>query len=331
MFLIRPPPFDGESLSSWRQRAGQLNGYWRYPLLDYRSRKIDPDRIFTSRDLDWLVDQFRYDQGVLKPLTLDVEVARHLAKQRFLNQLRGTLSFSAFGSHVGGSPMYCPACLASDPYPFFRVSWRIAFNTRCPVHGCLLRDSCPNCGHRPWPATHYCAEPRRWISHRYCRACGYDLGDLEVMPFTEQSSRAQRIQDGLPHEYGQALWYVSQLFLRNSTHDMLRRVQAVRGQPCDALPSNTRRFEHLTIGHRESLLDSAEWLIEEWPTRFIQVAMDCNLNLKSFASTLHLAPSWILLAAVENLAKRKRASAPWRIGLAGNGRHTCCTTPDSTQ
>ena len=38
----------------------------------------------------------------------------------------------------------CPACL-SEPRPYFRKDWRLAFVTVCVVHGTRLLDRCTNC------------------------------------------------------------------------------------------------------------------------------------------------------------------------------------------
>jgi len=43
---------------------------------------------------------------------------------------------------------YCPACLASDPTPYFRQSWRLASTYICPLHRMILRDSCHQCKQR---------------------------------------------------------------------------------------------------------------------------------------------------------------------------------------
>ena len=43
---------------------------------------------------------------------------------------------------------YCRLCLAEDENPYFRKSWRLAFNTCCLTHGVYLQDACPSC-HSP--------------------------------------------------------------------------------------------------------------------------------------------------------------------------------------
>lgn len=54
----------------------------------------------------------------------------------------------AFGSrnrkHHGGL-QYCPHCLQEDKTPYFRLEWRLAWHTACPIHEAFLIDRCPYC------------------------------------------------------------------------------------------------------------------------------------------------------------------------------------------
>jgi hypothetical protein len=67
-----------------------------------------------------------------------------------------------------------------------------------------------------------------------------------------------------------------------------------------------------SVQDREELLDAADWILRQWPTRFLQVASKCGLTLRNFNGTLHLAPAWMLQVIVENLAVRIRTTSPWR-------------------
>lgn len=40
---------------------------------------------------------------------------------------------------------YCPDCLATDPVPYWRVSWRMRHWVVCPKHHCVIRQTCPHC------------------------------------------------------------------------------------------------------------------------------------------------------------------------------------------
>jgi len=312
MFLIRTPPIQGESLSSWRQRTGQANGFWRYPRHNYRGKNNDPDRIISTEEESWLAEQFGCDQATLAQLTLDFELGKYLRTRNGANQLRGALSHAGPSSRPGGHPMYCPTCLASDPIPYFRTSWRIAFNTRCPIHGCSLREACPNCGQPPWPSTIRKTEFGRWLSHRFCQACGADLGQNCATHLSNQSKRAHRIQRRIADEYGSALWFVSQLFLRNGTHDLLLHAFSMRGTQYHERSLNSHRLEFLDVQHREELLDAADWLLQKWPKRFVSGALYCGLNVKDLSGSLHIAPDWVQNGIMEHLSKRRRLTSPWR-------------------
>lgn len=42
-------------------------------------------------------------------------------------------------------PRYCPYCLEQDEIPYFRESWYFKPFLVCPLHQCLLIDTCPHC------------------------------------------------------------------------------------------------------------------------------------------------------------------------------------------
>ena len=72
---------------------------------------------------------------------------------------------------------FCPQCLKGDTEPYFRKSWRAAFNTICAIHNCTLHDRCPHCAHAV--AFHRNdirhAEFVARISLKDCHHCGFDL------------------------------------------------------------------------------------------------------------------------------------------------------------
>jgi TniQ len=45
----------------------------------------------------------------------------------------------------GYGMQFCSQCLREDAEPYFRKSWRVAFNTYCSKHDCMLHDRCPRC------------------------------------------------------------------------------------------------------------------------------------------------------------------------------------------
>lgn len=77
---------------------------------------------------------------------------------------------------------FCPLCLAQDPYPYFRLNWRLAWTTCCTHHGCMLHDCCEDCGQPIIP--HRREEPR-------CYNCGYDLTKANFQPAHPLAARLQ--------------------------------------------------------------------------------------------------------------------------------------------
>ena len=50
--------------------------------------------------------------------------------------------------HTSGSPRFrfCVCCLSEMTTPHFPIHWRFIAWRRCPLHDCVLEDSCPHCG-----------------------------------------------------------------------------------------------------------------------------------------------------------------------------------------
>ena len=71
---------------------------------------------------------------------------------------------------------FCPSCLAADPYPYLRRSWRLATNVACDIHSSGLLDACPRCRAIVTPHRAFGCHIRR------CCACGGDIADWGAQP-----------------------------------------------------------------------------------------------------------------------------------------------------
>lgn len=69
---------------------------------------------------------------------------------------------------------YCRECLASDPTPYFRQSWRLSSAWICPAHRTAMRDQCPHCC-TPLGRSLYLKRRMNVANLRICRSCGGDL------------------------------------------------------------------------------------------------------------------------------------------------------------
>ena len=191
---------------------------------------------------------------------------------------------------------FCPLCLNSSE-PYFRWQWRIALICCCPVHRVLLVDRCPECrasihasaqglwGLRDDPRMEYLLRMER------CRNCEFDL--RHALAVVADDSLVQR-QEALIHKLESAekgtgaavadhfavLRHIVSLIVgRNLGLERFRQVIADRSGlsrvdvPLPYEPDEEiLHFEELTVRSRASALQAAIWLLEEWPTRFVDCA-----------------------------------------------------------
>ncbi|VVM07716.1 hypothetical protein MAMT_01879 [Methylacidimicrobium tartarophylax] len=102
-----------------------------------------------------------------------------------------------------GGLQYCPACLAEDKKPYYRLRWRLAWHTACLRHGRILRDCCPHCGGTVEP--HRLSAEDRHLA--LCARCKGDLrkadeaqADGDALAFQSAADEAVQRREGI---YGQ--------------------------------------------------------------------------------------------------------------------------------
>lgn len=318
-FLVRPMPFDGESLSSWRQRAGWVNGYRLFPLPDQRIRRADPDLGLNPQDIDWLAQTHGCSHASITGLSLRGISANLMGEHR----VRGVLPWwinARYGKirSVHGA-MYCPACLAEDQVPFFRLNWRLGFTYACSKHGVALHDRCPHCGAAPWPAgcgvtTHTHAS---FSSLDLCWCCGEALTETSLKVLQQVSEPAEWCANGRMQlgslcassvEGFAALRGICQLFLRNESRgQIIRANNQWSALACQvdqrALPNS---IELLEVHVRSMLVPTALDLMRQWPAQFVSFAERSNLSRMHFSGAYHKLPAWFNAVLRERLARQVR-------------------------
>jgi hypothetical protein len=80
---------------------------------------------------------------------------------------------------LASSLRYCPGCLAEQPIPYYRLSWRFLALSGCHTHGCRLLNACKHCG-TPIP----CLPSVPQLAH--CSACRGDLRTCPTEPLPQQ-------------------------------------------------------------------------------------------------------------------------------------------------
>lgn len=182
---------------------------------------------------------------------------------------------------------YCPACLASDPKPYFRRRWRLAFVTSCTTHGWMLRDRCPNC---QAPVHQHSA-----ASAAHCFKCGNSLCDPGVPAARHdhvvwQYDLEAGLERGwvrLGDEYLRShvvfaiMRQVAALLINGRHAPVLRQVTARDwgGDPAPYdKPTARQPFEYLEVAERHRLFDMVERLMQGWPHRFVHSCLEAGMH-----------------------------------------------------
>lgn len=305
-FLIRPRFRPGESISSWRQRGGLSNGFRWFPTPDRRWSVRDPDALPQDLEAEWLAQEFDVSRGDLWGASLN-RYASRLADGAPVSPLaRWILPCARQSSRIGATSGYCPVCLRNDDIPYFRLSWRLAFVTHCPVHECWLISRCPTCASCVWPSAFVerAGSSPKVMDLSCCTVCGTRLARAEaVVDGKAQASIAlwnALVSDTPPRgapqgislqDYFAVLWSVSRVVRRNLER-FLRSFPASCDHEADLRERRNVVLERLSISSRQTIVSMAAWLLDEWPARLIETCERAGISGNDFACTQVHIPKW---------------------------------------
>ncbi len=184
LWPIHFKPLPDELLSSWLVRLAHSHGL---KVQTFCNLLFGNTRQLWNRDIDrlapdWLLQALSDCTGT--PIEQVLQSTLRSYEGWLYKKMRtsGTLQWiTALKLHhrkfEGCGIQYCPQCLKGDTGPYFRKSWRVAFNTICRTHNCMLHDRCPHCSHGV--AFHRNdmrhAEYVTTVSLNECHHCGFDL------------------------------------------------------------------------------------------------------------------------------------------------------------
>lgn len=149
--LVRPKPEEGESFIGYIVRLTELNGY------------DTPSWILSLSDIDYMELQWNFTFMFSRPDRLE-EFAEITGNQ--VSDLTSLLylpasskdrvgiegEYNFYGAFLNRSiirphcPKVCPKCLKESGYA--RRVWDCSLVTACPIHACMLIDTCPKCRRR---------------------------------------------------------------------------------------------------------------------------------------------------------------------------------------
>lgn len=319
-FLVRPIRFEGESLSSWRQRTAWANGFRLFPVPDGHLRRSDPDMGLNDLDLEWIAALHDTSNACCREMTLAGQVGRVIDHVSSRSQPRWWLRcrYGETGPHHGS--MYCPKCLAEDERPYFRLSWRFAFNTACDRHGVLLADRCPQCGRPPWPSA--CGVGDRINPHfaslAHCPYCDASLTDTpQSCPVSP--ARDDRASDNLSVVSGSfgantieslaALRSICHLFIRVRPRRAIlasRSRWAVVANAASTACLQQNAIEHAPVEDRHLLVTAGLEICSKWPASFIAFAHDAGISRTHFNGSTSIQPPWMNTVIDDHLALQNR-------------------------
>jgi TniQ len=152
LWPIRYKPMPDELLSSWLVRLAHGHGL---KVQTFCNLIFGNKRQVWNRDIDrlapsWLIAELAERTGT------PFKIAQRTTLRAFEGLLyprfkpTGTLTWIQtlkmyHRKREGYGMQFCSQCLREDAEPYFRKSWRIAFNTYCSKHDCMLHDRCPRC------------------------------------------------------------------------------------------------------------------------------------------------------------------------------------------
>lgn len=304
-YLVRPPPLDGESLSSWRQRLAWANGYRLFPVLDERTRRTDPDIKLSVREVRWLADLSMLSTDAIAsmttegaPLQTDIVIRSRHPLWVIPSGMRKELRWGS---------MFCPACLAEGDEPYFRLQWRLAYNLSCKKHRRGLIDQCPECGRPPWPtgSSVQMEMSSGHTSHAFCWACGCDLRLLVGL-----QERADDCLDGDALVKMRSL-LEDRIGTGTSDQDLLQGLHALcqLNLRLRRMFSEHRRnsIEMYSIDTRRMVIGQAFAYLHDWPNHFIQEVTKRGLTRASFNGQYRSLPPWIKAVVDKDLARQNRS------------------------
>lgn len=184
LWPIHFKPLPDELLSSWLVRLAHSHGLkvQTFCNLLFGSRLQVWNRDIDRLAPEWLIRELSDHTGATIEQVMATTLQSYQGVVYHRHRASGTLAWiQSLKLHhrkfAGFGLQFCPRCLATDHEPYFRKSWRVAFNTICTIHNCMLHDRCPDCGqgvafHRN-DMRH--AQYVTTISLKECHCCGFDL------------------------------------------------------------------------------------------------------------------------------------------------------------
>lgn len=318
LWPIRYKPLPDELLSSWLVRLAHGHGLkvQTFCNLIFGNRLQVWNRDIDRLGPDWLVNELSVRTGtpleIAYGTTLRAYEGLLYPQFKLSGVLQWILTLKMYHrKHEGFGLQYCPLCLREEPEPYFRKSWRVAFNTVCVKHQCMLRDRCPNCDagvafHRRDMGR---TDAAAMESLTGCHQCGFDLGEAGAEPiisYDKQTSDWQATLCGqLTHgDANQSVLDLDSLgVMRQLTMLLTSQYRTVKlhAHVCDRLgvpevemTKGQIAIETRSLHERHHLIQQVAWLMVDLEPRLRLAWRVKAVRYNHLGKDFKNAPGWYL-------------------------------------
>ncbi|HUX89244.1 MAG TPA: TniQ family protein [Gallionellaceae bacterium] len=301
-WVITVPLMQDEVISSWLVRAALTQGC--DPLVlsgqlwpKWRIWTGDADRFFTDERIKHLSKVSGIPTEALRAATL-CSVASQIFGGTLPDKMMWPwmLALGARNTKRRSGLQYCPACLAEDAKPYYRLQWRFAWHTGCEWHNVLLRDRCHACK-APVEPHRLLAEDRSIV---ICATCKADLRDASISPWATEASAFQCMADHVVcqnqgmfqgHAVVASEWFELACFfvrlLRRANHSGIEALRNFIDRLGSTLPgsfpvASELRIELLQTQERQKLIGSFYPLMLTNKKRFENALIESGITLQGF-------------------------------------------------
>lgn len=318
----RIKPLPDELLSSWLMRLAMAHGLKLHTFCSMAW----PRKAIWNRDIDKSADS-----TLLPPLAYKTLLPIEAVKATTLSAYEGLLyeHHNPFGNTVWIMPVgvyhrtrrnyglqFCPHCLARDKEPYWRRRWRLAFVAVCHEHAVTLHDRCPECSSPINFHRNELGNRAQFVAHSLvlCHSCGFDLRktcDPATNKVTDseiclQKKLLQGINEGCVEIvagqrvyallYFMVLHQVLRLLATGRKADVMRtalsRMCGVESSLHLFSAEHGRDIDRFNVAQRRSLLIMADYLLGEWPERFIEFCRRHRVWSSTLLKDFENAPFW---------------------------------------
>ena len=313
LWPIHFKPLPDELLSSWLVRLAHSHGLkvQTFCNLIFGNRLQVWNRDIDRLAPEWLITELSDRAGTNIEQVMATTLQSYQGVLYHRRRASGTLSWiQSLKLHhrrfEGFGLQFCPKCLASDEEPYFRRSWRVAFNTICTTHLCMLQDRCPHCGH----GVAFHRNDMRYVEYvttvsiRECHHCGFSLSksqskqanyvSRDVEEFLEDLS--QKLENGA---LGQAEieslmvmhHFAKLMFTRNSKVRIYSHLCNVMG--INEIALNTKDdIEGVDIKTRDHVLQVLAYLMLNLESRLKEAIAEKGVRYNHLKKDFDGMPGW---------------------------------------